>query len=77
MLGIGDGKGQTQDKREGQQNCADADKVEGDQANNDSGCESDWYSRTCIHPGKNRALKTAKTELKAHCSNNKHMKRSY
>eukprot|EP00957_Ditylum_brightwellii_P119286 9100385-Ditylum_brightwellii.AAC.1 len=30
--------------------CTDADKAERDQANNDSGCESDWYSCTCVHP---------------------------
>eukprot|EP00957_Ditylum_brightwellii_P145031 11045469-Ditylum_brightwellii.AAC.1 len=55
----------------------DADKAECDQANNNSGCESDWYSHTCIHLGKYRACKAAKTKLKAQCSNNKHMKRSY
>eukprot|EP00957_Ditylum_brightwellii_P210449 15364986-Ditylum_brightwellii.AAC.2 len=57
--------------------CTDADKTECDQANDDSGCESDWYSPTCIHPGKYRACKAADTKLKAQCSNNKHMKGSY
>eukprot|EP00957_Ditylum_brightwellii_P131543 10032919-Ditylum_brightwellii.AAC.1 len=57
--------------------CTDADKAEHDQANNNSGCDSDWYSCTCIHPGKCRACKAAETKLKAQCSNNKHMKRSY
>eukprot|EP00957_Ditylum_brightwellii_P167466 12748428-Ditylum_brightwellii.AAC.1 len=41
--------------------CTDANKAECDQANNDSGCESDSYSRTCIHPGKYRACKATET----------------
>eukprot|EP00957_Ditylum_brightwellii_P049357 3744723-Ditylum_brightwellii.AAC.1 len=41
--------------------CTGADKAERDQANNDSGCESDWYSHTCVHPGKYRACKAAET----------------
>eukprot|EP00957_Ditylum_brightwellii_P144152 10983094-Ditylum_brightwellii.AAC.1 len=44
--------------------CTDADKAECDQANNDSRYESDWYSCTCIHPGKCMACKAAETELK-------------
>eukprot|EP00957_Ditylum_brightwellii_P190896 14535355-Ditylum_brightwellii.AAC.1 len=57
--------------------CTDSDKAEHDQANDDSGCESDWYSHTCIHPGKCRACKAAETKLKAQPSNNKRMKCSY
>eukprot|EP00957_Ditylum_brightwellii_P148930 11338812-Ditylum_brightwellii.AAC.1 len=57
--------------------CTDADKAECDQANDDSGHESDWYSCTCIHPDEYRACKAAETKLKAQCSNNKHMKHSH
>eukprot|EP00957_Ditylum_brightwellii_P028782 2173959-Ditylum_brightwellii.AAC.1 len=45
--------------------CTDADKAECDQANDDSGCESDWYSHICIHPGKYRTCNAAETKLKA------------
>eukprot|EP00957_Ditylum_brightwellii_P134108 10224373-Ditylum_brightwellii.AAC.1 len=57
--------------------CTDADKAECDQANDDSGCESDWYSCTCIHPGEYKAHKVAQTKLIAQHSNNKRMKCSY
>eukprot|EP00957_Ditylum_brightwellii_P105985 8084904-Ditylum_brightwellii.AAC.1 len=39
--------------------CNDADKAERDQANDDSGCKSDWYSCSCIHPGEYEARKAA------------------
>eukprot|EP00957_Ditylum_brightwellii_P201196 15324537-Ditylum_brightwellii.AAC.1 len=39
--------------------CTDADKAKRDQANNDSGCKSDWHSCSCIYPGKYRACKAA------------------
>eukprot|EP00957_Ditylum_brightwellii_P131823 10052587-Ditylum_brightwellii.AAC.1 len=55
----------------------DADKAEGDQVNNDSGCKSDWYDCTCIHPGKYRAFKVAEIKLKAQHNNNKHIKCSH
>eukprot|EP00957_Ditylum_brightwellii_P054413 4122593-Ditylum_brightwellii.AAC.1 len=57
--------------------CTDVGKAERDQANDDSGCESDWYSHTCIRPGGYRACKAAETKLKAQRSNSKRMKRSY
>eukprot|EP00957_Ditylum_brightwellii_P004150 316181-Ditylum_brightwellii.AAC.1 len=57
--------------------CTDAYKADHDQANNDSGCKSDWYSHTSIHLGKYRASKAAETELKAQHNNNKRMKHSY
>eukprot|EP00957_Ditylum_brightwellii_P079644 6056192-Ditylum_brightwellii.AAC.1 len=44
--------------------CTDADKAECDQVTDDSGHESDWYSCTCIHPGKYRACNAAETKLK-------------
>eukprot|EP00957_Ditylum_brightwellii_P004206 319984-Ditylum_brightwellii.AAC.1 len=44
--------------------CNDADKVECDQANNDSGCESDWRSSTCIHPGEYNACNESDTKMK-------------
>eukprot|EP00957_Ditylum_brightwellii_P186678 14213983-Ditylum_brightwellii.AAC.1 len=50
--------------------CTDADKNECDKANNDSGCESDCYSHTCIHSGKYRACNAAETKLRAQHSNN-------
>eukprot|EP00957_Ditylum_brightwellii_P073083 5554271-Ditylum_brightwellii.AAC.1 len=56
--------------------CTDADKAERDQANDDSGRESDWYSYSCIHPGKYGARKAAEVELKLQC-NNKCVKHSY
>eukprot|EP00957_Ditylum_brightwellii_P075344 5725288-Ditylum_brightwellii.AAC.1 len=57
--------------------CIDADKVEHNEANNYSGCASDWYSCTCIHPAKYKACKTTETKLKPQCSNNKSMKCSH
>eukprot|EP00957_Ditylum_brightwellii_P081945 6231548-Ditylum_brightwellii.AAC.1 len=58
--------------------CTDADKAECDQATDNSGCESDWYSCTSIHPSKYKACNAAETKLKAQRSNsNKHMKRFY
>eukprot|EP00957_Ditylum_brightwellii_P143896 10965318-Ditylum_brightwellii.AAC.1 len=57
--------------------CNDDDKVEHDQANNDSGHESDWYNCTCVCPGKYRACKAAETKSKAWRSNNKCMKCSH
>eukprot|EP00957_Ditylum_brightwellii_P156835 11936852-Ditylum_brightwellii.AAC.1 len=57
--------------------CNGADKFECNKANNNSGCKSDWYSCTCIHPGKCRAYKAAESKLKAQHNNNKHMKCSH
>eukprot|EP00957_Ditylum_brightwellii_P179617 13682343-Ditylum_brightwellii.AAC.1 len=56
--------------------CTDVDKAKRDQANDDSGRKSDWYSHSCIHPGKYGARKAAEIELKLQC-NNKLVKHSY
>eukprot|EP00957_Ditylum_brightwellii_P023186 1749752-Ditylum_brightwellii.AAC.1 len=56
--------------------CTDADKAERDQANDDSGHESDWYSCSCIHPGEYGACKAAEVELKLQ-RNSKHVNHSY
>eukprot|EP00957_Ditylum_brightwellii_P204862 15341109-Ditylum_brightwellii.AAC.1 len=56
--------------------CTDADKDECDQANDDSGHESDWYDCSCIHPGEYVARKAAEVELKLQ-RNNKHVWHSH
>eukprot|EP00957_Ditylum_brightwellii_P166809 12696490-Ditylum_brightwellii.AAC.1 len=49
--------------------CTDADKADRDQANGDSGRESDRYSRSCIHLGEYEACKAAEVELKLQHNN--------
>ena len=55
--------------------CTEADKAERDQANDDSGRESDWHSCSCIRPGKYEARKAAEVDLKFQ-RNNKRAKHS-